>query len=102
MIDDVEQVMAAAKASGDARLIVLASRELRPAIDAFAKMEERAHGADEVAQRRWLEFLAQLPDDFVERLRDNDDTAFLAVQRALGPQDTNDTTKISGDEVDAA
>jgi hypothetical protein len=83
MMRDVREILANARASGDPRLQILATRELRPLIDLWSKMREKAKSGDSQRAQIGLEILSRLPTEFVRRLRDGDPETLQAVLRAL-------------------
>lgn len=75
MIGDVEEVMEAAKASGDLRLMVMASRELRPIVEAVAKLEAQGRNDEDEARQKMYRVFAALPQSFIDKLRAEDNEA---------------------------
>jgi hypothetical protein len=88
MIADVEDVITRAKDSGDARLVVLASRELRPCVDLLTKIERNPEAEDGANRQKFFEVMARLPDWFLAELA-ADDNAIGAqrIEKAIASND---------------
>jgi hypothetical protein len=57
--------MDAARDSGDMRLRIIAARELRPLLDLWTKLRDRARDHDDDVRQKAFQVLSSLPDSFI-------------------------------------